>query len=149
MKMLKINDPHAIRTISQAISVRFVSGYDQCVARFTPEGKLLGGVLYTDFNFASIQMHVAGFERRWLDRELLYIAFDYPFNKANVNKIICTIRETNKSSLDFCLNLGFSIETRVKDVFVDGDMLITALYKADCRFLKMRPPPLTFEGSHG
>jgi RimJ/RimL family protein N-acetyltransferase len=147
--MIRFNDPDAIVAIANAARCRFVRGWDQCVARYDPNGDLLGGFLFTDYNVGSIQAHVAGFEPHWLDRSLLYLAFDYCFNRLNLKKVILTIRSTNDKSLAFAKHLGFNEETRVRDVFADADMLILCMYKAECRFLSMRPPHITFEGNHG
>ena len=147
---LKFNDPEAVERISKAIDVPFIWSHHQCVARVDSEGKIVGGIFFTDYNKASIQMHVAGFRPRWLDRELLWIAFDYPFNVLSVCKVISTIPCANKSSVAFCLKLGFTIEATIQDVFLNGGLHVASLYRNKCRFLKMpRPASITFESSYG
>jgi hypothetical protein len=147
--MLKFNDPFAVQCIERATSVAFKRDRDQCVARFSDRGVLLGGVFFTDFNVVSVQVHIAGFTKNWIDRALLYVSVDWPYNKLGVNKMIAPVRATNQASIDFCLHFGFNIETRVKDVFPDGDLLVLSLYKSQCRFLGMRRPRITSEGSNG
>lgn len=147
--MLKFNDPFAIRCVEQACRVGFKPGRDNCVARFNDEGRLLAGVFYTDFNIVSIQVHVAGFAPNWMDRSLLWVSVDWPYNKLGVNKMIAPVHASNEASLAFCHHFGFTVEARIRDVFPDGDLLVLSLYKSDCRFLGMRPPRLTLEGNKG
>src|SRR5436190_1765225 len=152
--MLRFNDPIAIRAIQQATSVGFKPSRDQCVARFDKTGKLLGGVFFTDFNIVSVQVHIAGFVDDWIDRSILWVAVDWPYNKLGVNKMLAPVRASNWKCIAFCSHFGFNIEARIRDVFPDGDLLVLSLYKSDCKFLNMRPPQLTIdsekvEGTHG
>lgn len=136
--MIKYNDLNAIHAITKAATVRFLPGHDQCVASYSQDGMLLGGVIYTDYNQASIQMHTAGFRKNWLGKELLKIAFGYPFTGLRVKKVVLAINEKNLKSLAFARHLGFTTETRVKDIFVDGDLIVMSMYKSQCRFLDLR-----------
>jgi RimJ/RimL family protein N-acetyltransferase len=147
--MIRFNDPQAIHEISRASRVPFIRGHHQCIARFDSNGRVLGGVFFTDYNTVSVQIHVASFRDRWTNKELLYLVFDYPFRRLGVNKLIGTVPENNKKAIAFNLNLGFNVETRVKDVLPEGDMLIMSMYKQDCRFLSMRRPAPTFESNDG
>lgn len=147
--MIRFNDPVAIEKISKAVSVPFIKSHHQCIARFEGD-ELCGGVFFTDYNIASIQIHVASFRRRWIDRELLWITMDYPFNKLKVKKLIGLVRETNKAAIDFDLHLGFKVEARIPDVFEDCGMVVLGLYRSDAlRYLEMRRPRFTFSGNTG
>ena len=147
--MIRFNDPHATKLISQHCKVPFVPTHHQSIARYDRNDKLMGGVLFTDYNVVSAQIHVASFQPNWINKELLWVTFDYPFNQVGINKLIGLVPSTNVEALRFDMALGFVIETRVKDVFPDGDMLVLAMYKADCRFLKMKRPTLTLGSNHG
>lgn len=147
--MLRFDDPVAIRELTTLTSTRFQIGHDKCLARFDGD-RFLGGVLYTDYNHASVQMHVGAVDPRWVDRSILWVAFDWPFRKLNVLKVFGLVRSSNLKALDFDLNVGFKVEAVLKDVFAPGeDTFVLALYREDCRFLRMRRPPLTFEGIDG
>lgn len=102
----------------------------------------MGGVLFTDYNVVSMQIHVASFKANWINRQLLWLTFDYPFNVCRVEKLLGLVPSANQKALDLDRHLGFKEETRVKDVFPDGDMVVLGMYRADCRFLKMKPVPL-------
>jgi RimJ/RimL family protein N-acetyltransferase len=97
----------------------------------------MGGVLFTDYNYASAQIHVAAFQPNWVNRQLLWATFSLPFNLMGVNKLIGLVPESNKAAIKFDISLGFVLETRVEDVFPDGAMLVFGMYKDQCRFLKM------------
>lgn len=109
---------------------------ERCIARYV-DGKLAGGVVYSNATQASLEMHVAGLCPRWLNRDLLWVAFDYPFMQLGVRKVFTRIQASNTEALRFNASLGFKDEAVLKDVFPDGDMVIRSMYKADCRFLNI------------
>lgn len=77
---------------------------------------------------------------------MLWITFDYPFNKLKVNKLFGLVRESNKKALAFDTKLGFKVEARITDVFPAHEaMIVLAMYRDDCRYLKMPVPRITFE----
>lgn len=140
--MIRIDDPHSIEHISRACRVPFVKGFTKCIAVYDSTDKLAGGVFFTDYNVASMNIHVASFRPYWITPQFLWLTFDYPFNVCNINKLIGLVPESNKAAIKFDLNLGFVEEARIRDVFPEGAMIVFGMYKADCRFLKMKPRPL-------
>lgn len=133
--MLLVNNPLAIEAISKATQVSFNKSRHTCFANVTDVGKVLGGVLFTNYEYASVQIHVAGFDDRWLSRHLLFTAFDFAFNELKVVKILAMMKSTNKKALAFNRNLGFIDEAVIADVFVDADMVIRSMTKEQCKFL--------------
>lgn len=111
---------------------------DRVIAR-VEQGRLLGGMIYSDYAGASITMHTAGFSPRWLSRDTLWAYFNYPFNVLGCKKIIVQIRSTNTRSLEFCSKIGCKREAIIRDVFPDGDLIVMGMYRDDCRWLKLRP----------
>jgi len=102
-------------------------------------GKLLGGVIYQGYTKASIGIHCASYSPYWFNQDMLWIVFNYPFEQLNVSKLIGQVPSSNLRSLEFCLKLGFKEETRVTDVFEDGDLLVLSMRREDCRWLKLKP----------
>lgn len=147
--MLRWNAPHAVNLITEWTSVPFIPKLHTCVARYNRHDQLMGGVFFTDYNVASVQIHVAAFQHNWLNRELLWTVFDLPFNVFNVRKLLGLVRSTNKRAIRLDLKLGFVLETTVKDVFPDGDMLVFSMLRENCRWLGMTPPTITFGGNNG
>ena len=124
--------------ITEAAGASFNPLVDQCLARVR-DGKLLGGVVYQGYTGASIQMHMAGFVPNWANRNMLWVAFDYPFNQLGCGKVFGQVPEENAKALEIDLKLGFKIVAKVEDVFPDGACLVLALAREDCRWLKLRP----------
>lgn len=139
--MIEFNNPTAALIIAKSAGCIYNPVVDQCIARLEslPNGvRLMGGVLYQNFLGASIGAHVAGYAPNWLNKDLLWVIFDYPFMQLSVRKIFLTIRENNGQAIVFASKLGFNEEARLKDVFPE-DMLIFSMYREDCRWLKMKP----------
>lgn len=119
---------------------------ETCIARFV-NGELVGGVVFGSYTGRSCELHCAGFTKRWVNRSLLWVTFAYPFLQLGCEKLFARVQASNEAALRFDTNIGFSIETVVKDVYPDGDLYILSLHKNDCRHLNMdlRPRSKTNE----
>jgi len=62
--------------------------------------------------------------------------FDYPFNQLGVKRCSVLVHENNERALNLNKKLGFVGDTVIKDYFPDGDAVLLAMYKKDCRWLK-------------
>jgi RimJ/RimL family protein N-acetyltransferase len=103
------------------------------------DGKLIAGVVYNEYNHVNINMHVASLgNKRWMTREYLWMCFDYPFNQLKVKRITAFIEDENKDAIRFDEHLGFKYEARMKDAYVNGDILIYVMRQEDCRFIGMK-----------
>jgi RimJ/RimL family protein N-acetyltransferase len=103
------------------------------------DGELIAGVVYDGFEEnARCTMSCAGVGKRWLNRQFLWIAFDYPFNQLNVKVIINTVSSSNKDSIIFTEHCGFKEQARIKGGASDGDLIIYALYKEDCKWIGLK-----------
>lgn len=132
------NVEHALK-IAAAIPRPFNPFADIVISHVTPEGNLMGGVIYEGYTRGCIFMHQAGFDKRWLTGNMLWLVFDYPFNQLKVNKVAGTINSKNEELLDFNRRLGFKEEARIKNAYLDGDLLVLTMDRADCRWLKIKP----------
>jgi RimJ/RimL family protein N-acetyltransferase len=99
------------------------------------DGRLLGGVIYQGYTGASIRMHAAGFVPRWVDKDMLWMAFHYPFEQLGCGKVLGFVHSTNLKALDFNRKLGFKEEARITGVFRDADLVIMTMRREDCRWL--------------
>jgi hypothetical protein len=122
--------------------------YEEAGVQYTPDLKTLVWldkkgyirwvVGYNNFLGRSVQMHIAsikGHETR--PRQLLYAAFDFPFNVLHVDLLIGVINSLNIHALKFDLKLGFREKTRWKNMHEDGgDLIILEMHKNDCRWLR-------------
>ena len=125
--------------IAAAIPRPYNPAVDIVISHVTPEGNVLGGVLYEGFTGGCIFMHQAGFHKRWLAGNMLWIVFDYPFNQLKVSKVAGTINSANEDLLDFNRRLGFKEEGRIKGAYPNGDMLVLTMDRASCRWLNLKP----------
>lgn len=73
-----------------------------------------------------------------MSREYLWYCFHYPFNELKVRRITGLVPESNMEARKFDERLGFKLETRLKNAHPDGDVLVYAMFREDCRFLEMR-----------
>lgn len=104
------------------------------------DGDLIAGVVYNEYNHVNINMHVAAVGANWMTREYLWMCFDYPFNQLKVKRISAFIEDENEDAIGFDEHLGFQYETRMKDAYVNGDILIYVMRREDCRFLDIKRP---------
>lgn len=101
------------------------------------DGELIAGVVYNEWNHVNINMHVAAIGHNWMTREYLWMCFDYPFNQLRVKRITAFIEDENEQAIKFDTHLGFKYETRMKDAYVNGDILIYVMRREDCRWLNI------------
>jgi len=138
----EVSDGHRIAKLS---GVAFNPLVDQCIARFNrDDGGLMGGVVYKDWTGVggSIAMHVAGIRPRWVNRAMLWVCFDYPFNQLQVKKVFGAVPSYNKVAYEFDKHLGFQDEATIQGVYPDGYLMLLSMTREQCRFLDM--PPRTF-----
>lgn len=138
---IRFNDITHGTMICEAAGAAFNPLVDQCIARVTPQGNLRGGMAYTNYTGlgGSISMHVAGFDRRWLSRDLLWVAFSYPFDQLCLKQIFGQVHARRFADLNLFLSAGFRAVTTIEDVYPDGDMILLSMYREDCRFLNIVP----------
>jgi RimJ/RimL family protein N-acetyltransferase len=97
------------------------------------DGQIIAGVIYENWNKASIVCHIA-IEGR-ITKGYLRAIFSYPFEFCKVKKIIVPVSSTHAKSLKLVTKMGFSEEARVKDAVPDGDIIFLTLAQEKCRFL--------------
>lgn len=139
--MIVFNDAEYGHMIAKAAGTSFNPYSDVCIAR-VEDDELWGGVTYTGYTGTSMGIHVAGFRSDWINKDMLWVAFDYPFVQLKCSKLFGQVPASNRKALEFDLKLGFIEEARVKDVFPDGDLLVLAMKREDCRWLKLKPRSL-------
>ena len=101
------------------------------------DGKLIAAVIYDSYEKgARVSSHCAGIGKRWLTKRFLWMMFDYPFNQLKVNVMINTVSSNNKDSMRFTEHLGFKQVARIEGGASDGDLIIYAMYKKDCKWIR-------------
>lgn len=135
---IHINDHDHGYRVAKAAGVIFNPSGDVVISH-SRQGALTGGMIYNCFTGCSINIHIAGFDPRWGDRDLVWVGFDYPFNQLGCKKVFGQVPASNTQALEFDLKLGFKIDAVIKDVFPDGDLIVVSMAKDDCHWLKLKP----------
>jgi RimJ/RimL family protein N-acetyltransferase len=98
---------------------------------------LMGGSVFQNYTEESIAIHVASFEPNWINRDLLFATFGYPFLQLEVQRIFGQVAADNAAALTFDLHLGFREIARIPKVFQGGvDDVVMCMERTECRFLR-------------
>jgi RimJ/RimL family protein N-acetyltransferase len=104
------------------------------------DGKVAAVVAYTNFQEKSCCMHIASIAPNWISKDLLWAAFDYPFNSLKVKVILAAVASTNEEALKLDRHLGFVDKAYIEDAHLDGDLVILAMRRENCRWLDIKTP---------
>lgn len=104
------------------------------------DGNLVAVVGYCGFRSKSCVCHIASVGENWMSKDFLWAIFDYPFNKLGVSVILITISSNNEDSLKFSRHLGFVDKAYIEDAHEDGDLVILAMRREQCRQLDIKTP---------
>lgn len=139
MDEIVFNDPAQAEACAELTGTRFDPRLDIAICRVRRD-VLVGGVIYTDYTGESIAMHTASWDEHWINRDLLFVGFDYPFNQLGVKRIFGRLSEGNMRALEFNMNAGFRTVARIEGVYKHGiAQIVMRLDRDDCRFLKIKP----------
>jgi RimJ/RimL family protein N-acetyltransferase len=124
--------------IAERAGTAFNAGRDISICRLRDYDRL-GGVIFTNYTTESIAIHSAGWSPRWINRDMLFVTFDYPFNQLGVNRVFGYVPEDNFHAIRFNEKMGFTHVTRVEGMF-KGNIacLLMKLERRECRWLKVR-----------
>ena len=102
------------------------------------DGVLLGGFVFTNYTGegGSIIVHDAGQRHKWCTRELLLLAFHYPFKQLKCRKIFATVPADNTEAMKIDLRAGFTYHTTLEGMLPQGDMIVLHMHVDDCKWLK-------------
>lgn len=100
------------------------------------DGKLIAVLGYNNLTPNSCQIHVASTDVYWLNKDLLFAIFDYPFNKLGVKVILAPIYKGNTKSLNLCRKLGFEQVADIPYGHPEGDLIVVAMKRNQCKWLQ-------------
>ena len=88
----------------------------------------------------SIQVHSACWTPHWLNRDMLYVTVDYPFNQLGVNRIFGMVPEDNLHAQEFNIKFGFQYVVRIEGVYKGNiPCMVMSLERGACRYLSVKP----------
>lgn len=100
------------------------------------DGELIAGVIIDSYvPGARCSVHCAGEKKRWATRTFLRVIYDYVFRQLGCNVAVNTVSSANTDSLRFTAHIGYTEVCRIPNGCVDGDLVIFAMPKANCRWI--------------
>jgi len=102
------------------------------------DGAVKAVVAFDNILDKSCEMHTAAIVPNWISKDLLWACFDYPFNILKVKVILASVASTNKEALKLDRHLGFVDKAYIEDAHIDGDLVILAMRREDCRWLDIK-----------
>jgi RimJ/RimL family protein N-acetyltransferase len=121
-------------TIARLCGATFDPENDRVVS-FSRKGNLLGGALFSGYTGASITAHMAGTQRNWASKEVLFAVFDYVFRQLSCERVFGFIKANNERALTIAKKLGFNEIVVIPRVYSDTDVIVVCLEKSDCRWM--------------
>jgi hypothetical protein len=125
--------------IAGVVHTNYTHGIDHNIAR-VKNGRLLGGIVYQSYTGSCVELNMAAFDPHWGCRDLIWAIFAYPFIQLNCSKIIARVKDKNQRALRLITNVGFTEESRIKDAFPDGELVVLSMLREDCKWLQMITP---------
>ena len=104
------------------------------------DGEIKAVVAYDNILDKSCLMHTAAIVPNWISKDLLWACFDYPFNKLGLSVILASVASTNEEALKLDRHLGFVDKAYIEDAHADGDLVILAMRRENCRWLDIKCP---------
>ena len=102
------------------------------------DGAVKAVVAFDNILDKSCMMHTAAIVPNWISKDLLWVCFDYPFNILKVKVILASVASTNEEALKLDRHLGFVDKAYIQDAHIDGDLVILAMRREDCRWLDIK-----------
>jgi len=111
----------------------------QCVFWVDNKSQVEWVVGYNGFLGKTCNMHMVNLKGGYTPKELLRVAFDYPFNQCGMQKVFGVLNSHNEKAIKYDIKLGFKETYRIEGLHDDGgDIVYMVMDKEDCRWIKDR-----------
>lgn len=110
------------------------------------DDRIVAVVAYCNFVQNACAMHIGSVGDNWMTRDLLWAAFDYPFNKLEKKVILATLAADNYEAVRLNRHLGFQEKCVIEDAHEDGDLMIMSMKREDCKWLNLNAPLRKLKG---
>ena len=137
-KVVTDNQEHLRGWITGVLGMQF-SPYATFIGQEI-DGEVKAVVAFDNILDKSCEMHTAAIVLNWISRDLLWACFDYPFNILKVKVILASVASTNTEALKLDRHLGFVDKAYIEDAHIDGDLVILAMRRENCRWLDIKTP---------
>lgn len=99
------------------------------------DGKLIGGVVYTNYRGCDIEMIAAADSPRWITRAHLDAFFGYPFRQLQCLRVSAITERRNHKARDFIERIGFRLEGSHPRAMDGRTALSYGMVREDCRWI--------------
>jgi hypothetical protein len=140
--VITFNNRRDGRVIANAAGTAYDPMSDVVVAHRDKIGIMTGGFILSEFTDVSCTGHYAGFRQRWGSRDLLWVAFHFPFVQSDLERMFAYLPETNLRALAFNQHLGFREIQRIPNVYRGGAKIVMVMERAECPWLALKPRTL-------
>ena len=137
-KVVTDNQEHLRGWITGVLGMQF-SPYATFIGQEI-DGEVKAVVAFDNILDKSCMMHTAAIVPNWISKDLLWACFDYPFNILKVKVILASVASTNTEALRLDRHLGFVDKAYIEDAHIDGDLIILAMRRENCRWLDIKTP---------
>ena len=137
-KVVTDNQSHLKAWITGVLGIKF-SDFATFIGQEI-DGEIKAVVAYDNIMDKSCMMHTASIVPNWISKDLLWACFDYPFNILKVKVILAAVASTNEEALKLDRHLGFVDKAYIEDAHIDGDLVILAMRRENCRWLDIKTP---------
>ncbi len=137
MTLIIYNKPFISQWVSSRIPGEGEFPLDAPNMAFIRNGKVCGAVVYTMHMGNGCMMSVASDgSKRWFNRDMLRMAFAYPFVQMKYARVTGLVREDNVEAQRFDEHLGFKREGILRKGDDDGtDLILYGMLREECRWL--------------
>ena len=135
-KVVTDNQEHLRGWITGVLGMQF-SPYATFIGQEI-DGEVKAVVAFDNVLDKSCMMHTAAIVPNWISKDLLWACFDYPFNILKVKVILASVASTNIEALRLDRHLGFVDKAYIEDAHIDGDLVILAMRRENCRWLDIK-----------
>lgn len=102
------------------------------------EHEILAVVIYNDFYATGCAIHIAALPgRRWLTKQFLFAAFDYPFRQLGYKRLTGYVASRNLEAQRLDEHLGFKREGYLREMLPDDDVIVFGMLRSECRWLEV------------
>jgi len=129
------NQPLLAEVLARTTHCNYPSNL-QCIGQEV-DGEIIAVIGYSNFLPKACEIHVGSICGNWATKDLLWAAFDYPFNKLEVKVILGQVCGDNKEAIRLNRHLGFEIVAEIPDAHQFGDLVIMAMKREQCRWLNI------------
>ena len=137
-KVVTENQEHLRAWITGVLGIKFDAN-TMCIGQEI-DGEIGAVVAYTNIHDNSCAMHQAAIVPNGISKDLLWACFDYPFNTLKVKVILAAVSSNNEEALKLDRHLGFIDKAYIEDAHTDGDLVILAMRRENCRWLDLKTP---------